>query len=123
MPVLQPPKAAPPVDGLSDRVFLQTADFGPPPPPKDQAYYFRSLQRALPKNYVDGLTVAGGCRESVRRGGCHSSRLLGGVPVERRNACRLRAARAAGHRLGVLLATILYGGSGDRQARHHRRNE
>lgn len=60
MPVLQPPKAAPPVDGLSDRVFLQTADFGPPPPPKDQAYYFRSLQRALPKNYVDGLTVAGG---------------------------------------------------------------
>lgn len=44
----------------NERVVVQTADFGDPPPPQSQAEFFDSFSRVLPKNYVDGLKSGGG---------------------------------------------------------------
>lgn len=61
MPLLPLPAETPPVDSFNEnRVYLQTADFGPPPPPFDQAYFRRVLDRIEAPAYIRGLETGGG---------------------------------------------------------------
>lgn len=60
MPILPVPPEEAPVPTLSDRQFLQTASFGPPPPPKDSDYFLRMFDRLYPPDYIEGLKTGGG---------------------------------------------------------------
>lgn len=60
MPILPIPTSPPTPQSLSDRLYIQTASFGEPPPPQDAAYYRRVLDRVLPVEYVRGLQEGGG---------------------------------------------------------------
>lgn len=60
MPILPAPPLEVARGDREERDVIQTADFGELPPPPDQDYFLRLLDRILPPSYVEGLKNGGG---------------------------------------------------------------